>query len=109
MAGEASASPKRSSTTLVRRFHRSYTPAFFDPRRFGRAGGQRDMHDRLRVLAWPGLGARGKNPYTWLLYSHLASLGVRVEDFTVARALGGGYDVFHVHWPDKALTAGPWV
>ena len=67
------------------------------------------MDDRLRVLAWPGLGARAKNPYTWLLYSHLASLGVRVEEFTVARALRGGYDVFHVHWPDKALTASTWV
>jgi beta-1,4-mannosyltransferase len=67
------------------------------------------MHDRLRVLAWPGLGARAKNPYTWLLYSHLVSLGVRVEEFTVARALRGGYDVFHVHWPDKALTAAPWL
>jgi beta-1,4-mannosyltransferase len=61
------------------------------------------------VLAWPGLGARAKNPYTWLLYSHLAALGVRVEEFTVARALRGGYDVFHVHWPDKALTGGRWV
>jgi glycosyltransferase involved in cell wall biosynthesis len=59
----------------------------------------------LRVLAWPGLGARAKNPYTWLLCSHLAALGVRVSDFTPARALRGGYDVLHVHWPDKALNA----
>ncbi|HKU59906.1 MAG TPA: glycosyltransferase [Gemmatimonadales bacterium] len=59
----------------------------------------------LRVLAWPGLGARRSNPYTWLLYSHLAPLGVRTEDFTFARALRGGYDVLHLHWPDKALNA----
>jgi beta-1,4-mannosyltransferase len=59
----------------------------------------------LRLLAWPGLGARAKNPYTWLLYSHLAALGVRVRDFTPARALRGGYDVLHVHWPEKALNA----
>ena len=59
----------------------------------------------LRVLAWPGLGARAKNPYTWLLYSHLAALGVRVHDFTLARALRGGYDVLHMHWPEKALNA----
>jgi glycosyltransferase involved in cell wall biosynthesis len=58
------------------------------------------------VLAWPGLGARAKNPYTWLLCSHLAALGVRVRDFTPARALRGGYDVLHVHWPEKALNAG---
>ncbi len=59
----------------------------------------------LRVLAWPGLGARAKNPYTWLLCSHLAALGVRVRDFTPARALRGGYDVLHLHWPEKALNA----
>ena len=59
----------------------------------------------LRVLAWPGLGARAKNPYTWLLYTHLAALGVRVDDFSPRRALGGAYDVLHMHWPDKALNA----
>ncbi len=57
------------------------------------------------MLAWPGLGARAKNPYTWLLCSHLAALGVRVRDFTPARALRGGYDVLHLHWPEKALNA----
>jgi beta-1,4-mannosyltransferase len=59
----------------------------------------------LRVLAWPGLGARATNPYTWLLCSHLAALGVRVREFTPARALRGGYDVLHIHWPEKALNA----
>jgi beta-1,4-mannosyltransferase len=63
----------------------------------------------LRVLAWPGLGARAINPYTWLLYSHLASLGARVEEFSVPRALRGGYDILHVHWPEKALAAASWV
>jgi beta-1,4-mannosyltransferase len=60
-----------------------------------------------RVLAWPG--ARAANPYTRLLYSHLASLGVGVREFSVARALRGEYDVFHVHWPEKALTSAAWV
>ena len=57
------------------------------------------------MLAWPGMGARAKNPYTWLLCSHLDGLGVRVRDFTPGRALRGGYDVLHVHWPEKALNA----
>jgi glycosyltransferase involved in cell wall biosynthesis len=57
------------------------------------------------VLAWPGLGARARNPYTWLLCSHLAALGVRIRDFSPARALRGGYDVLHIHWPEKALNA----
>lgn len=63
------------------------------------------MRPTLRVLAWPGLGARSVNPYTWLLYSHLIRRGVRVRDFTIARALLGGYDILHVHWPEKALNA----
>ena len=57
------------------------------------------------MLAWPGFDARAKNPYTWLLCTHLARLGVRVRDFTPARALRGGYDVLHIHWPEKALNA----
>lgn len=63
----------------------------------------------LRVLAWPGPGARAKNPYTWLLYSHLTPLGVQARDFTPSRALRGGYDVLHVHWPEKALTANKYL
>ena len=60
-----------------------------------------------RVLAWPGGGFRARNPYTWLLYSHLARLGVQARDFTAARALRGGYDVLHIHWPEKPLSALP--
>jgi len=59
----------------------------------------------LRVLAWPGLAARRSNPYTWLLYSHLAPLGVTVEEFTPGRALRGGYDLLHLHWPEKAMSS----
>jgi glycosyltransferase involved in cell wall biosynthesis len=35
----------------------------------------------------------------------LAALGVLIRDFTPARALRGGYDVLHLHWPEKALNA----
>jgi glycosyltransferase involved in cell wall biosynthesis len=58
------------------------------------------------VLAWPGPAFRAKNPYTWLLYSHLAELGVQVRDFSPGRALRGGYDILHLHWPEKALMTG---
>ncbi|HEY9504342.1 MAG TPA: glycosyltransferase [Gemmatimonadales bacterium] len=64
--------------------------------------GRRD--GTIRVLAWPGRGARARNPYTWLLYSQLIELGVRVTEFTPGRALRGGYDVLHVHWPEKAMV-----
>lgn len=63
----------------------------------------------LRVLAWPGLAGKTRNPYTWLLYSHLTRLGVQVREFTPARAIHGGYDVLHAHWPDKALNAASWT
>ena len=56
------------------------------------------------MLAWPGRGARAKNPYTWLLYSHLIELGVQVTDFTPGRALRGGYEVLHLHWPEKVMV-----
>ncbi len=67
---------------------------------------RRETDAPLRVLAWPGRRARAKNPYTWQLCTHLADLGVSVSDFTPARALRGGYDVLHLHWPEKALNAG---
>ena len=73
------------------------TAAAAEPRRVQRS--------TLRVLAWPGLGARRSNPYTWLLYSHLAALGIRTEDFNLVRARCGGYDILHLHWPDTALNA----
>ncbi len=63
----------------------------------------------LRVLAWPGPASRAVNPYPWLLYSHLSGLGVQVEEFSVAGALRGGYDVLHAHWPEKALNTGSWA
>jgi glycosyltransferase involved in cell wall biosynthesis len=62
------------------------------------------VSEPLRVLAWPGRSARAKNPYTWLLYSHLADLGVHVTDFTPGRALRGGYDILHLHWPEKVMV-----
>lgn len=65
--------------------------------------------DGVRVLAWPGAAARLQNPYTWLLYSHLERLGAQVREFTPARAVSGGFDVLHAHWPDKALNAGSWL
>jgi beta-1,4-mannosyltransferase len=68
-----------------------------------------ELSANLRVMAWPGLGAKAQNPYTWLLYSHLAHLGVQVRDFTPASAVQGGYDVLHAHWPEKALNAASWT
>ena len=44
------------------------------------------------------------NPYTRLLYEGVERHGVVVKDFSPARALRGGYDLWHVHWPEDFLS-----
>lgn len=45
------------------------------------------------------------NPYLVMLGRGLAELpGVRVSTFSWWRALRGGYDVFHVHWPEILVS-----
>ena len=73
--------------------------------RGGAAHATSSVGSPLRVLSWPGQDTRQKNPYTWLLCTHLTALGVQVRDFTPGRALRGGYDILHLHWPEKALNA----
>lgn len=60
------------------------------------------MKRTLRVLAWP-LASNPHNPYTTILYGELTRRGVSVEEFTVPRLLMGRYDVWHMHWPERAL------
>jgi glycosyltransferase involved in cell wall biosynthesis len=58
----------------------------------------------MTVLAWPAFENKTGNPYTRLLYEAVEDQGVSVEDFTPKRALRGGYDLWHVHWPDDFLS-----
>lgn len=59
----------------------------------------------LRVIARPGFGHRGANPYTWLLYSHLERQGgVKVDEYGWRRILRRRYDVWHLHWPEGHLN-----
>lgn len=59
----------------------------------------------MRVLAWPAFLNRFLNPYNWLLYTHMARLGARVDEFTPTRLLRTGrYRVWHLHWPDFILN-----
>jgi glycosyltransferase involved in cell wall biosynthesis len=47
------------------------------------------------------------NPYVIMLHRSLeAQDGVRVLTFSWKRALLGGYDVFHAHWPEALLAGG---
>jgi beta-1,4-mannosyltransferase len=58
----------------------------------------------LRIIARPGFGHRGANPYTWLLYSHLEARGVKVDDYGWRRLLRHRYDIWHLHWPEGHLN-----
>ena len=59
----------------------------------------------LRILAWPAFENKTGNPYTRLLYEAMeAETDAVVEDVSLARALSGGYDIWHVHWPDDFLS-----
>jgi beta-1,4-mannosyltransferase len=59
----------------------------------------------LRVLARPAFRTRSRNPYNWLLYTHIAKVGVEVYECSRARLLAGHYDLWHLHWPEQALNA----
>lgn len=59
----------------------------------------------LRIIARPAFGHRGANPYTWLLYTHLETLGgVQVDEYGWRRILRRHYDVWHLHWPEGHLN-----
>jgi glycosyltransferase involved in cell wall biosynthesis len=62
------------------------------------------MSARIRGLASPAFSTRGRNPYNWLLYTHLQALDVEVEEYSRRRLLAGGYDVWHLHWPEAPLN-----
>lgn len=59
----------------------------------------------LRVLAYPAFRTRGRNPYNWLLYTHIAKAGVEVYECSRARLLAERYDLWHLHWPERVLNA----
>ncbi|HEX6740108.1 MAG TPA: glycosyltransferase [Vicinamibacteria bacterium] len=61
------------------------------------------------MIAWPAFINAGHNPYNSLLYSGLARLGARVEDFSPGRLIFGRHDVWHLHWPESILNLPqPW-
>jgi beta-1,4-mannosyltransferase len=58
----------------------------------------------MKIIAWPARKWERTNPYTALLYAGLERAGVRVDECTVPRLLAGKYSVWHIHWPEYALT-----
>lgn len=62
----------------------------------------------MRVLALPAFRNKEANPYNYLLYSALSSLGVQVSEFSPEQLLRR-YEVLHVHWPELVLNARPYT
>jgi len=60
----------------------------------------------MKVIAWPAFKTRYKNPYNWLLYSHMPQ-SVEVTEFSSKRLLLEKFDVFHLHWPIETLVRHP--
>lgn len=54
----------------------------------------------MKIMARPAFKNKLENPYNYLLYSNLESLGVCVEEFSVAKLLSERYDILHLHWPE---------
>ncbi|UKO97153.1 glycosyltransferase [Nostoc sp. UHCC 0870] len=61
----------------------------------------------MKIIAWPAFKTKYKNPYNWLLYSHMVEHGVTVEEFTVRKLLCQRYDIFHLHWPIETILRHP--
>ncbi|MDM9381072.1 glycosyltransferase family 4 protein [Chlorogloeopsis sp. ULAP01] len=61
----------------------------------------------MKIIAWPAFKTKYKNPYNWLLYSHMLELGVTVEEFTFSKLLLQHYDIFHLHWPTETILRHP--
>ncbi len=57
----------------------------------------------INVLGYPAFGNREVNPYNWLLYTHLAALGVTIDEYSPTRLLLNKYDIWHLHWPELCL------
>src|SRR3954451_6433929 len=73
------------------------TAALAEPRRTERG--------TLRVLAWPGLAARRSTRTPGCSTPVLPGSASASRSSPRLRALRGGYDILHLHWPDKALNA----
>lgn len=61
----------------------------------------------IRVIASPAFSNEAQNPYSALLYRHLAQRGFEVREFSLPGLVLGGVDIWHIHWPDLSLNAGP--
>lgn len=61
----------------------------------------------MRIIAFPAFKTKYKNPYNWLLYSHMVDQGVTVEEFSLSKLLLQHYDIFHLHWPTETIVRHP--
>src|ERR1700730_12964509 len=58
----------------------------------------------LKVLASPYLENCDLNPGQLLLYRSMENRGVQITNFTLRRLLFESWDIWHLHWPERALS-----
>ena len=63
-----------------------------------------DKSESMRVTAWPAFKTKYKNPYNWLLYSHMQQQGIQVDEFSIRQAATQRYDICHFHWPVETIV-----
>ena len=61
----------------------------------------------LRILAQPGTRESVVNPYTRLLYREIGKRGHAVADYTRDCLRGQSWHIWHMHFPEAALTNKP--
>ena len=59
----------------------------------------------MRIIAQPGMRTSAENPYTNLLYQEVRKRGHEVADFTRGSLLSEFWHIWHMHWPDSALSS----
>ena len=61
----------------------------------------------LKIAAWPAFKNKYKNPYNWLLYSHMSQADVSVREFSPKILLRENCDILHFHWPVEMIVDHP--
>ncbi|MDY7020837.1 MAG: glycosyltransferase [Cyanobacteriota bacterium] len=61
----------------------------------------------MKIIAWPAFKTKYKNPYNWLLYTHISQNEIEVREFSFKAILQEKYDIFHFHWPVETIVRHP--
>lgn len=63
------------------------------------------MKPALRILVLPAFENRDLNPYQYLLYTHLRTMGVQIDHSSLSLLSLHKYSIWHLHWPEFVLSS----